>query len=88
MSAVGPIKSLLLKGGVMDLTEILRDLGDNRWEIPPTYKAGMRVPGVVFADEALLQSIIQDPCLEQVANMAFLPGIVGYSLAMPDTHWG
>ncbi|HEU0020846.1 MAG TPA: RtcB family protein, partial [Dehalococcoidia bacterium] len=72
----------------MDWTEILRDLGDNRWEIPPTYKAGMRVPGVVFADKALLQSIIQDPCLEQVANVAFLPGIVGQSLAMPDIHWG
>ena len=72
----------------MELSETLRDLGNNRWEIPQTYKEGMRVPGIVFADESLLPSIINDPCLEQVANVAFLPGIVGYSLAMPDIHWG
>jgi tRNA-splicing ligase RtcB len=72
----------------MDWSEILRDLGDNRWEIPTSYKAGMRVPGIVFADKGLLEAIIQDPCLDQVANVALLPGIVGYSLAMPDIHWG
>ena len=72
----------------MDWTEILHDLGDNRWEIPLNYKKGMRVPGIVFADQALLEAIVQEQSLEQVANVAFLPGIVGHSLAMPDIHWG
>ena len=69
-------------------TKMLNNLGDNRWEIPQTYKEGMRVPGLIFADESLLSSVMEDQCLEQVANVAFLPGIVGYSLAMPDIHWG
>lgn len=66
----------------------LRKLDEARWEIPASYKKGMRVPGIVFVDEKLLESIIDDPCLEQVSNVAFLPGIVGASLAMPDIHWG
>jgi tRNA-splicing ligase RtcB len=68
--------------------EVLRKLEGNRWELPQSYKAGMLVPGMVFADEALLEAIAEDQALEQVANVAFLPGIVGYSLAMPDIHWG
>ncbi len=56
------------------------------WEIPRT--GGMRVPGRVYASEALMAAIRDDPCLQQVANVAYLPGIVGYSLAMPDIHWG
>ena len=53
-----------------------------------SYKDGMRVPGRVFGDDALLEHIKEDQALEQVANVAFLPGIVGHSLAMPDIHWG
>lgn len=68
--------------------EELKKLGDNAWELPQFYKDGMRVPGMIFSDEALLQTVNQDQALEQVANVAFLPGIVGYSLAMPDIHWG
>jgi tRNA-splicing ligase RtcB len=48
----------------------------------------MRVPGVIYADEKLLKNIREDKALEQVANVAFLPGIVRASLAMPDIHWG
>ncbi|MBI4236154.1 MAG: RtcB family protein, partial [Chloroflexi bacterium] len=48
----------------------------------------MRVPGLIFASEGLLAGIGQDQALEQVANVATLPGIVRYSLAMPDVHWG
>ncbi len=59
-----------------------------RWRIPKSYKPGMRVPGFIYADEKLLKDIRQDRALEQVANVAFLPGIVKYSLAMPDIHWG
>jgi tRNA-splicing ligase RtcB len=66
----------------MDLIKI----HDYLWELPQ--EGGMRVPGRVYADEKMLKIIQQDRALEQVANVAHLPGIVGYSLAMPDIHWG
>ena len=66
----------------------LNKIDDYRWEIPQTYKPGMRVPGLVYADEAMLKAIKEEQSLEQVANVAFLPGIVGRSMAMPDIHWG
>ena len=66
----------------------LNKIDDYRWEIPQTYKPGMRVPGLVYADEAMLRAIKEEQSLEQVANVAFLPGIVGRSMAMPDIHWG
>ncbi len=66
----------------------LEKIDDFRWRIPKSYKPGMRVPGLIYADEKLLKSIYQDKALEQVANVAFLPGIVNNSLAMPDIHWG
>src|SRR5437016_310534 len=69
-------------------THILKKVDDYRWEIPTSYKPGMRVPGLVFADERMLRQIAEEQALEQVANVATLPGIVGYSLAMPDIHWG
>src|SRR5438105_1374316 len=58
------------------------------WRIPKSYKAGMRVDGLIFADERLMQSIKQDQAPDQVANVATLPGIQYASLAMPDIHWG
>ena len=66
----------------------LRRVDAFRWEIPVEYKPGMRVPGLVYADEALLPNIEEDQALEQVANAATLPGIVRRSIAMPDIHWG
>jgi len=66
----------------------LEKIDDYRWRIPKTYKPGMRVPGIVYADEKLLKDIYQDKALDQVANVAFLPGIVNASLGMPDIHWG
>jgi len=66
----------------------LEKIDDYRWRIPKSYKPGMRVPGIIYADEKLLKDIRQDKALEQVANVAFLPGIVNASLAMPDIHWG
>ena len=66
----------------------LEKIDDYRWRIPRSYKPGMRVPGLIYADEKLLKDIYQDKALEQVANVAFLPGIVSNSLAMPDIHWG
>jgi len=66
----------------------LRRIDDYRWEIPQDYKSGMKVSGLVYADSAMLNTIREEQSLEQVANVAFLPGIVGRSLAMPDIHWG
>ena len=65
-----------------------RRIGEFAWEIPTDFKAGMRVPGVVFADQELIEAAGQDRALDQVANVAFLQGIVSRSLAMPDIHWG
>ncbi|HET6379950.1 MAG TPA: RtcB family protein [candidate division Zixibacteria bacterium] len=59
-----------------------------RWKIPLDPKRGMRVEGLVFADDAMIMPLRDDPCLTQVANVATLPGIVGRSLGMPDIHWG
>lgn len=59
-----------------------------RWKIPTSYKSGMKVPGLIFASDSLIADISKDKAPEQVANVAFLPGIVRYSLAMPDIHWG
>lgn len=59
-----------------------------RWEIPQDYKHGMNVPGMLYADEEMLAHIKEDEAIEQVANVATLPGIVSASLAMPDIHWG
>jgi tRNA-splicing ligase RtcB len=63
-------------------------INDYLWELPTSYKRGMRVPGRIYATEKMLEHIVGDNCLEQVANVAFLPGIQKYSLAMPDIHWG
>jgi len=68
--------------------EVLNRIDDYRWEIPPSYKAGMRVPGLIFASESMLDHIWEEQVFQQVANVAFLPGIVDHSLAMPDIHWG
>ncbi len=59
---------------------------DVRWRIPR--RGSMRVPGVVFASESLLPAVQGDRSLEQVCNVATLPGIVEASYAMPDIHWG
>ncbi len=68
--------------------EILKKIDNYRWEIPTSYKQGMSVPGLIFASEAMLEHIWEEQVFQQVANVAFLPGIVGRSLAMPDIHWG
>jgi len=63
-------------------------IDDYRWQIPQSYKSGMRVPGLIYATQKMLESIREDQTPEQVANVAFLPGIVKFSFAMPDIHWG
>jgi tRNA-splicing ligase RtcB (3'-phosphate/5'-hydroxy nucleic acid ligase) len=64
----------------------VEQIDEFRWRIPREGK--MRVDGVVYADAAMMHDIRQDASLQQVANVAHLPGIVGASIAMPDIHWG
>ncbi|MEO0085796.1 MAG: RtcB family protein [candidate division WOR-3 bacterium] len=66
----------------------LEKIDENRLRIPRSYKPGMRVDGIIYADAALLENIKADQAPEQVANVATLPGIECCSLAMPDIHWG
>ena len=58
------------------------------YRIPKSYRPDMRVDGLIFANERLVESIKKDQAPDQVANVATLPGIQGASLAMPDIHWG
>jgi len=77
------------RGVVADKTQAeIEEIGPFCFRIPQTAREGMRVPGIVFADEALLEKARQDGALDQVINVAFLPGIVKASYAMPDIHWG
>ena len=64
----------------------LTRLDDSRWRIEPA--GGMRVPGILYASERLMKDMGSDESPKQVANVAHLPGIVKYALAMPDMHWG
>lgn len=64
----------------------VQKVDDYRFRIPPEGK--MRTEGLVFVTEDMLPDLQQDQSLQQVANVAWLPGIVGPSLAMPDIHWG
>jgi tRNA-splicing ligase RtcB (3'-phosphate/5'-hydroxy nucleic acid ligase) len=66
----------------------LRQISEVLWEIPVAARAGMRVPARVFADRELVETIERDASLEQLENVASLPGIVGAALAMPDVHQG
>ncbi len=66
----------------------LSKIDQYRWRIPKSYMKGMRVDGIVYANEKLLRQAKSSEALQQVANVAHLPGIVKHSLAMPDLHWG
>lgn len=71
----------------MPLVEKLKRLDESRIEVPKDYKPGMRTKGIIFAD-SVLEEALETGSIEQVANVATLPGIVGASLAMPDIHTG
>jgi len=65
----------------------LEKVNDYAWRIPQ-YKAGMRVPGMIFANEVLLEKMKTDRTLWQCANVAYLPGIYKYAVTLPDGHEG
>lgn len=66
----------------------LEQIDDYHWRIPQSFDRRMRVPGMIIADARLLKDIRHDESLQQVVNVAQLPGIVTASMAMPDIHWG
>lgn len=67
--------------------DILTKINDNIWEVPENFKPGMNVPGRIFVSKPLLD-LLESETIDQVANVASLPGIQKYSMAMPDAHLG
>jgi len=65
-----------------------KKIGEHRYVIPRSYKKGMLIEGLIYADDDLIRAIENDLTFDQVANVATLPGLVGRSLAMPDAHQG
>lgn len=68
--------------------ENLIQISDYEWEIPTHLRQGMRVPVRIFATREMLEQVIEDKSLEQAANAATLPGLVGHVVVMPDMHQG
>ncbi|MDI6744279.1 MAG: RtcB family protein [Thermodesulfovibrionales bacterium] len=69
------------------LPEKLKRIDDTKIEVPADYKPGMRVKGIIYVDE-ILEKDLESHSIDQVANVATLPGIVNASMAMPDVHTG
>ncbi len=67
---------------------VLKKISDYIFEISKSYRKDMRVPGRIYVDEKMLDMVVQDKSLDQVVNVATMPGIVDYSIAMPDMHQG
>jgi len=67
--------------------EKLHRIDETKLEVPKNYKHGMRTKGIIYIDK-ILEKELEAQSIEQVANVATLPGIVGASLAMPDIHTG
>src|SRR5436309_1446438 len=63
-------------------------ISDFIWEIPQTYRPDMLVPARIFATEKMLDEVFNDRSLEQLVNVATLPGIKQFAMAMPDAHEG
>ncbi len=71
----------------MPLPEALKRISHTIWEIPVSYKAGMLVPARIYATESLITAM-DEGVIDQITNVACLPGILRYAFCMPDGHWG
>jgi len=65
-----------------------KKINDYLWEIPKSFRSDMKVPARIYVDEKMLDATFKDRSLDQLVNVATLPGIINYSLAMPDIHEG
>lgn len=66
----------------------LERIGNVIWQVPQGFRADMRAPARIYADELLLEDALDDKSIEQLVNTATLPGITRYAIAMPDVHQG
>ncbi|MGQ9515961.1 MAG: RtcB family protein [Anaerolineae bacterium] len=66
----------------------LRKIDEYLYEIPKEFRSDMRVPARLYADDAILEDALGDRSIEQLINTTTLPGVVRYTLAMPDIHQG
>src|SRR5204862_6533108 len=71
----------------MAIIDSLKKISSTVWELPATYKPGMRVPARIIATEKLVREMDVAVC-HQISNVATLPGITRYALCMPDSHTG
>src|SRR5438309_2709089 len=71
----------------MAIIENLKKISDTVWELPASYKEGMRVPARIVATEKLMREM-EEAVYQQISNVATLPGITQYALCMPDGHSG
>jgi tRNA-splicing ligase RtcB len=69
------------------MSHAVQKVDDYTWEIPTSFKAGMRVPARIIATNALMSNM-DSGVFDQITNVATLPGIINYAYAMPDAHWG
>jgi len=67
----------------MAIIDSLQKISDTVWELPASYKEGMRVPGRIVATEKLVREM-EETVYQQISNVATLPGITRYALCMPD----
>ena len=70
------------------MIESMEKIEDTIFKIPTSYRSGMRVPGIIIISDELIDAALDVNAIEQVVNVAHLPGIVKASYAMPDIHWG
>ncbi|MEM4310793.1 MAG: RtcB family protein [Nitrososphaerales archaeon] len=79
---------MVIFGGDMSrYLSIIKKVGDYIWEIPTSFKEGMRVPGRIYASESLIKDM-DEQVYDQITNVATLPGILKYAYCMPDGHSG
>ena len=71
----------------MAVAGAIKRISDVVWEIPPSFKPGMRVPARIIGTEKLIHEM-DDAVYDQVTNVATLPGITGHAFCMPDGHFG
>jgi len=71
----------------MAIPNYLQKISETLWEIPKSFKKGMRVPARIYATETLIEGM-EEGVFDQISNVATLPGIINYALCMPDGHWG
>ena len=71
----------------MSIRENITEIRENVWELPSSYKKEMRVPGRFYLEEDALKNL-EDGAIQQIANVACLPGIQKFAIGLPDTHFG